>query len=149
MERLVGTRGRQSPSKALAQGCSGIPIQSPHPATTNTHQVNTMAVKPQRPDLDPVSGRRLPYYLSGLASLTEWHQQAGCRGLDTEIFFPTTKGENSQAQAICASCPVTHACRSHAESMPEAFGIWGGRTARERGYDSRGKRTAGAAEQPC
>ncbi|MFF3062140.1 WhiB family transcriptional regulator [Streptomyces sp. NPDC057909] len=87
------------------------------------------------PDIDPVTRRRLPGYLTGLPTLADWHQHAACTGVDTELFFPATRGQAEHARTICASCPVTEPCRAHAETMPEAYGVWGGTTPRERGWN--------------
>lgn len=31
------------------------------------------------------------------------------------------------ARALCAACPVAEICRGYAHTVPETFGIWGGR----------------------
>lgn len=36
------------------------------------------------------------------------------------------------AEHICASCTVVHHCRSHALTVNEPHGVWGGMSARER-----------------
>lgn len=70
-----------------------------------------------------------------------WREQAACRGVDPEVFFPhagrprrVTKQSKTRALAMCAGCEVTVACLSYALSTPESqdFGIWGGTTARQR-----------------
>ncbi|MFE4924331.1 WhiB family transcriptional regulator [Streptomyces sp. NPDC056661] len=91
-------------------------------------------------NLDPITGRRLPRYLNGLPSITDWHQDAACAGLDMGLFFPTHRGHAAIALAICGSCPVIRRCRDHAEQLPESFGIWGGTTAGGRGWSHAGKR---------
>ncbi len=100
--------------------------------------------RPIRSDgIDPISRRRLPVYLTGLDSLADWHGDAACAGVDAEQFFPTGRGQARQAllaQRICAECPVADQCREHALTLPEPFGVWGGMTARERGWDAWGKR---------
>ena len=41
--------------------------------------------------------------------------------------------QEARAKLICADCPVLARCRDHALSVPEAWGIWGATTPRERG----------------
>ncbi|MET7551874.1 WhiB family transcriptional regulator [Streptomyces sp. NPDC005500] len=90
--------------------------------------------------LDPISRRRLPNYLTGLPSLSDWHQEAACAGFDTELFFPVKRGQAEAAVAICRRCPVVRRCHEHAMQLPESFGVWGGTAARERGWTHAGKR---------
>jgi WhiB family redox-sensing transcriptional regulator len=81
---------------------------------------------------------------AGPGSLT-WMDQAGCRDADRDLFFPRRHDVNRRAQralVLCAACPVRSRCLDHALSAPERYGIWGGTTARERGWDATGKRTA-------
>ena len=63
----------------------------------------------------------------------EWQQQGLCRELPTEMFFhpdgergPRRRNRENSAKAICASCPVVMACRTHALAVQEPYGIWGG-----------------------
>jgi len=69
----------------------------------------------------------------------EWQQHGACRGHDTELFFhpegergPRRAGREAAAKAICATCPVLLACREHALSVREPYGIWGGLSEHER-----------------
>jgi WhiB family redox-sensing transcriptional regulator len=61
-----------------------------------------------------------------------WRQQAACRGLEPEIFFPASDEEAGAAKAVCAVCSVREACLEHALRNREKEGIWGGATERER-----------------
>jgi WhiB family redox-sensing transcriptional regulator len=61
-----------------------------------------------------------------------WRQQAACRGLEPEIFFPATDEEAGAAKAVCAVCSVRESCLEHALHNREKEGIWGGATERER-----------------
>jgi WhiB family redox-sensing transcriptional regulator len=63
----------------------------------------------------------------------EWQQQGACQSLPSEMFFhpdgergPRRRNRENTAKAVCASCPVIAACRSHALSVQEPYGIWGG-----------------------
>ncbi len=63
----------------------------------------------------------------------EWQEKAACRDLPTEMFFhpegergPSRRHRINTAKAVCAGCPVIAACRKHALSVEEPYGIWGG-----------------------
>lgn len=65
-----------------------------------------------------------------------WQEQAACRHMDTEIFYPEagdTEAINA-AKAVCAGCPVVEDCYQAAipPNKVETLGIWGGLTYRER-----------------
>ncbi len=69
----------------------------------------------------------------------EWQQQGACRGHDTELFFhpegergPRRANREAAAKAVCATCPVLAACREHALSVREPYGIWGGLSEHDR-----------------
>jgi hypothetical protein len=55
-----------------------------------------------------------------------------CAQTDPEAFFPDTGVNVGQAKAICRACPVIDACREHALTAPERYGVWGGLSERER-----------------
>jgi WhiB family redox-sensing transcriptional regulator len=59
-----------------------------------------------------------------------WTEQAACRGLDPELFFP--HGASQEARRVCARCPVRVDCLDYAVAHRERYGIWGGRSERER-----------------
>ncbi len=68
--------------------------------------------------------------MSGLDDLLQrpaWQQHAACRGMGTDLFFPTPGQEAKirKAKAVCASCPVRADCAD--AGLTEVFGIWGGR----------------------
>ena len=61
-----------------------------------------------------------------------WQEQARCRGVDGDVFFPE-RGESSRpAKRICAECPVRLECLNAALRRGEQYGVWGGMTQRER-----------------
>jgi WhiB family transcriptional regulator, redox-sensing transcriptional regulator len=69
-----------------------------------------------------------------------WMDQAACKGLPTERFFPET-GEGrkaSEAKAICAGCQVQDPCRElavrGADSLDTDHGVFGGTVPTERGH---------------
>jgi hypothetical protein len=51
---------------------------------------------------------------------------AACAGADPEIFFPAAGGDETEAMAICARCPIRAACYARAKAAGECHGIWGG-----------------------
>lgn len=61
-----------------------------------------------------------------------WRQQAACRGVDPDIFYPVSDEEAEEAKAICRSCNVREACLEWALARRERDGVWGGATERER-----------------
>lgn len=59
--------------------------------------------------------------------------QGACGGLDPNDFFPDRGGSVAKAVAVCATCLVRQECLDYALSYPcERFGVWGGRSERER-----------------
>lgn len=81
----------------------------------------------------------------------DWTEDAACRGVDPEVFFPiATDGvagdqEVAAAKAVCARCPVAADCLAWALRAGEAYGVWGGTTPGERRELRRGHpRPAGA-----
>ncbi len=61
-----------------------------------------------------------------------WRQQAACRGVDPDIFYPVTDEDAEEAKAICGGCHVREACLDWALRSRERDGVWGGATERER-----------------
>lgn len=61
-----------------------------------------------------------------------WRQHAACKGEPVEVFFAKKGGNVARAKAICMTCPVRLECLSWAVEARIGFGIFGGRTPRER-----------------
>jgi WhiB family transcriptional regulator, redox-sensing transcriptional regulator len=61
-----------------------------------------------------------------------WQDQAGCLGIDPDLFFPERGASTREAKAICAACVVRVECLEYAIANGEKFGIWGGMSERER-----------------
>jgi WhiB family redox-sensing transcriptional regulator len=59
-----------------------------------------------------------------------WVQDAACRGMNVNAWFPERGDLVAPLKAICAECPVKEPCAEYA--TPEKFGIWGGLSERER-----------------
>lgn len=69
----------------------------------------------------------------------EWQLRAACRGMDSSLFFhpfneqmPARQRRIDAAKAICGSCPAVDDCRTHALTVQEPYGIWGGLSERDR-----------------
>jgi WhiB family transcriptional regulator, redox-sensing transcriptional regulator len=77
---------------------------------------------------------RLPRYrnLAPARFAAPWRQQAACRGVDLDLFYPKRGESAGPARQVCAQCPVRQACLEYALSNRIASGIWGGLTERER-----------------
>jgi len=58
-----------------------------------------------------------------------WQDQASCKGMDTELFYPeryaTQSFEVCRVLAICRNCPVRRECRNEAIANGERHGVWG------------------------
>lgn len=70
-----------------------------------------------------------------------WQSQGNCVGVDPELFFlefnmrdSTKRKREEDAKAVCKSCPVIAKCLTHALTVPEDYGVWGGLSADERLY---------------
>lgn len=66
-----------------------------------------------------------------------WREDAACRDVDTELFFPVGSGPRSLetteiAKAVCAGCPVQVECLKFAVATNQQYGIWGGCDEEER-----------------
>jgi WhiB family redox-sensing transcriptional regulator len=62
----------------------------------------------------------------------EWHEEAACRDMGPEIFFPTSGDALEPARRVCARCAVIAKCRMTALNDPSLQGVWAGTSARER-----------------
>ncbi len=61
-----------------------------------------------------------------------WRDDAACKGLDTDIFFPATDAEAGPAKLVCPGCPVRSECLEWALLSRQEDGVWGGLTDNER-----------------
>jgi WhiB family redox-sensing transcriptional regulator len=81
--------------------------------------------------------RPRPWLQPQTIGMLTWLDNAGCRGLDTELFFPAgPKGpgrrQADEAKAVCKTCPVRRQCGSWALATAQEYGIWGGMDEEER-----------------
>src|SRR3954453_22596779 len=60
---------------------------------------------------------------------TDFFDDAACRGVETDVFFPVSDAHADEAKAICATCPVREQCLEFAlEARPavrRGFGRFG------------------------
>src|SRR5438270_4777966 len=82
---------------------------------------------------------------SRVLSPAVWRDQAACRGLDVDAFFPDDDAGTAEAKAVCARCPVRTACLEFALAARQDDGVWGGLTAAERKRLRRRRRAAARA----
>lgn len=65
-----------------------------------------------------------------------WQDHAECAGVDPDLWFPDKSGDVivtiRAAKAVCYRCPVRVDCLEFALDHGEQFGIWGGKTVKER-----------------
>jgi WhiB family redox-sensing transcriptional regulator len=74
-----------------------------------------------------------------VADIWEWQLEGSCRDADPRLFFhpegergPARRERDAEARAICSGCPVMQECRSHALTVREPYGVWGGLTEDDR-----------------
>jgi hypothetical protein len=70
--------------------------------------------------------------LEELPEPPEWVGGALCAQIDPEIFFPEKGGSTRDAKSVCKRCDVAEQCLAYALEREERFGIWGGKSERER-----------------
>lgn len=63
------------------------------------------------------------------ADATAWRMKAKCAGRGALFFDDACE---QRAKRICAARPVMVECLEHALDQPEPYGVWGGKTAKER-----------------
>lgn len=61
-----------------------------------------------------------------------WRDNAACREVPVDTFYPGTDGETEPAKSVCTRCGVREMCLEMALTGGERFGIWGGLTPAER-----------------
>jgi WhiB family redox-sensing transcriptional regulator len=62
----------------------------------------------------------------------EWQERALCAQVDTDLFFPEKGGPTKEAKRVCFACEVRDECLEYALANEERFGIYGGKSERER-----------------
>lgn len=67
----------------------------------------------------------------------DWMDDAVCRQVGGEMFFPENGQDSQQAQAVCRDCPVRSECLDYALTLEDSgvwfvMGVWGGTTQKQR-----------------
>ena len=74
----------------------------------------------------------LEWLTVALAPPGPWVDLALCAQIDGDLFFPEKGGSTRDAKKMCLSCEVREECLQYALENEERFGIWGGKSERER-----------------
>lgn len=61
-----------------------------------------------------------------------WRDDALCREVDPELFFPEQGRPTREAKLICMRCGVRTECLEDALRRREKYGVWGGVSERDR-----------------
>jgi WhiB family redox-sensing transcriptional regulator len=72
----------------------------------------------------------------------KWTRKAACKDEPTTTFYPAPGDVERlrRAKGICKDCEVRSECLTSALESSERFGIWGGKSARERSLILRAQR---------
>lgn len=74
-----------------------------------------------------------------------WQDRALCAQVDPDAWFPEKGGSVKEAKKVCFACEVRAECLEYALDRDERFGIWGGKSERERRTITRARRSQQAA----
>ena len=77
-------------------------------------------------DIDRTTSTALDEAAFGLATADLWTLEAGCRDLDTRMFFSDDLDDIGEAKRTCLACPVRSRCLDAAVDRGEQYGVWGG-----------------------
>lgn len=61
-----------------------------------------------------------------------WMVDAACARVDYEIFYPDRGIPAADAKKVCLGCISRDACLEYALKNQERWGVWGGKSERER-----------------
>lgn len=61
-----------------------------------------------------------------------WRLSAACRGMDPEMFYPQRGDSTAAPKSVCRGCLVSEECLEFALDNGEKFGVWGGKSERQR-----------------
>ncbi len=57
-------------------------------------------------------------------SCLDWQARAACRGMGSDLLFPTSGNALGLATWICSRCQVFEECRTTALDDPSLYGVW-------------------------
>lgn len=63
---------------------------------------------------------------------TSWRHNANCLGVNPDLFYPERGQSTREAKTVCQGCEARGECLEFALQNGEKFGIWGGKSERER-----------------
>jgi WhiB family redox-sensing transcriptional regulator len=79
----------------------------------------------------------------------EWATEAICNQTDPDGFYPDMGGSTRGAKRVCAGCVVRVDCLEDALERREPFGVWGGKSTKERDkIAAERRRAAGLPSEP-
>lgn len=58
----------------------------------------------------------------------EWRENASCKGMDIDMFYPERGKSPKEAMAVCAGCLVVKECLKYAIDNNIKVGVFGGTT---------------------
>lgn len=70
--------------------------------------------------------------------MSDWMDDALCATTDPEAFFPDADQSAARAKSICARCDVVAECLEYALATNQQYGVWGGKSVRDRAKIKRG-----------
>src|SRR5262245_46174966 len=117
--------------------CAPDSLGWPHTEIRPYHEIGSF--EPRDPAPSGAQDQAPPEVNPSLSN-SSWRDQAACRGLDPEVFYPVSEEEEATAKSICADCTVRQSCLEHAITHRETEGICGGATERERRRSIRQRR---------
>ncbi len=82
--------------------------------------------------------------LAALFARPAWQARAACRAEDPSTFFIERGASSGPGKAMCAGCPVREECLDFALEHSIKFGVWGGKSERERRQIRRGQQPRAA-----
>lgn len=62
----------------------------------------------------------------------DWRELALCAEVGGDQWFPEQGESAAPAKRVCRSCPVTEPCLQYALDTDQRWGVWGGKSERER-----------------
>jgi WhiB family redox-sensing transcriptional regulator len=77
--------------------------------------------------------------------MSDWRQDALCAQIGLDMFFPGKGESTADAKRACMACPVRVECLTEALANGERYGVWGGKSERERRRLQQDARKAGKA----
>lgn len=81
-----------------------------------------------------------------VVDLPAWMDEARCSETDPDAFFPEKGGKPTPAKKVCLACEVRTECLEYALDHDERFGVWGGKSERERREIKRDRRATTVTE---